>query len=129
MEYKNDEVIAAEVEFSSGRTDKAALDDEKDIYWQPTADDNRPQITLHWRKPVSCNIIILKEYIADSQRIEKCQIYYRTDGRRKMLVECGTIGYKRILRFDRVETGEITITFPEYRIYPTISGVQVINEE
>ncbi|TCS82399.1 alpha-L-fucosidase [Muricomes intestini] len=125
----NDEVIAAEVEFSSGRTDKAALDDEKDIYWQPTADDNRPQITLHWRKPVSCNIIILKEYIADSQRIEKCQIYYRTDGRRKMLVECGTIGYKRILRFDRVETGEITITFPEYRIYPTISGVQVINEE
>jgi hypothetical protein len=46
-----------------------------------------------------------------------------------MLVECGTIGYKRILRFDRVETGEITITFPEYRIYPTISGVQVINEE
>ena len=47
------------------------------------------------------------------------------DGEWKLLASGTTIGYKRILRFDPIETEKMRVTITEARACPLISNLEV----
>lgn len=95
--------------------------------WRPAKEDAAPQITVTWDGPTAINTISLQEDISDSQRIDKCVISYLKDDKFQKLAEAESVGYKRMLRFEPIKTTAIKIEFPEYREYPTIAAIDILN--
>lgn len=85
--------------------------------------EGKKEITLCWEKPVKMSLIILKEDIRHSQRIERFRIVNGEDG--AVLYEGTTVGYKKIAEFGSVVTGKVKIEVLESRGAPEIMFVGV----
>jgi alpha-L-fucosidase len=100
-------------------------DGNKETYW--ATDDN---ITSGWleiniRSPHIVRYIVLQEYIQSGQRIKTFTIEVLYRGQWKRAAEGTTIGYKRILKIDPVETSKIRINITGSKACPVISNVEV----
>lgn len=66
--------------------------------------------TFKLGSPVTFNRISLQENIAAGQYNEKARIEYWADNKWNLLTEFTTIGYKRLLRTDRITTDKLRLT-------------------
>lgn len=81
------------------------------------------EFILRWEQPVYLSLIILKEDIRHSQRVERFRI---VDGERgTVLYEGTTVGYKKIAELNRTETRKLKIEILESRGIPEVSFVGV----
>ncbi|MBE9519417.1 MAG: hypothetical protein IMY68_12630, partial [Bacteroidetes bacterium] len=71
------------------------------------------------------NAILLQEYIQLGQRIKSFCVEVRKADEFVVVGEATTIGYKRILTFDTVQTDEIKITIRDSRAAPVLSEIQL----
>lgn len=100
-------------------------DEDNDTYW--STDDSVTSGTLEIGLGDSQTIqyIAIQEYIKLGQRVRKFGVDVLQDGDWIPVAEATTIGYKRILRIDPVQTEWVRIRIESSRACPTISSVAV----
>lgn len=92
--------------------------------YQLTNPEEVPSISVKFSEKQKLNTLILQEDIKEGQRVEKTSIYYKKDEQFILLKEIASIGFKRIIDFDSIETTELKIVFEEYRESPAILTVE-----
>ena len=106
---------------------KAMTDGNYDTYW--ATNDSVLSATIEFALPhgTKVNRMMLQEYIPLGQRVKSFTVEYACNGEWlpvKLNEETTTIGYKRLLRFETVETDAIRIVIHDSRACLTINNVE-----
>jgi len=104
---------------------KNLIDANKETYW--ATDDNilKANIEIDLGKQKTVNYIVIQEYIKLGQRIKSFSIEVLKDNKWKTVSKGTTIGYKRIIKIDTIETQKIRINFLDAKACPVISNIEV----
>ncbi len=108
------------------RAQKCTDQNEK-TYW--ATNDNMQEATLNieFNEPTRFNRLLMKEYIALGQRIYAFSFEVEKNGKFEKIMEGTTIGYKRILQFDAVETTKARLTLHTNAPCITLSEIGLYN--
>ncbi len=100
-------------------------DGNSETYW--TLDDEYSSGTFEIELPKASQVkyIVLQEYIKLGQRVKSFSVEVRRDDQWLKVAEATTIGYKRILKIDPVETDKIRITILASKACPILSNIAV----
>ena len=98
------------------------LDNDPATCWKPDDWTRSADIVLSLDQPVRFNRVMLQEQIRDfGQRIARFAFDASIDGEWRELAEGTTVGYKRICRFNTVESDRVRIRILDARLCPTLS--------
>ena len=104
---------------------KNITDGQYDTFWASKKKKDA-YIEFQLGKPKSITRLMLQEYIPLGQRVKAFSIYYQ-QGKNWVRLdpkeETTTIGYKRILRFDKITTSGIRIVIDDAKGCPCINSV------
>ena len=104
---------------------KNVVDGNKETYW--ATDDaittGSLEIDLNETQPVK--YVVIQEYIPLGQRVKSFTVEAQINGTWQPVVEATTIGYKRILKLNAVETNKIRINITAAKACPIISNVAI----
>ena len=78
------------------------------------------EIRLTWEEPVKVSMVVIREDIRFSQRIEKYRITSVCGEERQVLCEGKTVGCRKNAVFESVTTNEIRVEILESRVAPVI---------
>jgi len=106
---------------------KNAADGNKDTYWATDDDVKTASIVFDFEKPTAINRILLQEYIKLGQRIKAFTVEAKVEGKWKTIANETTIGYKRILRVDRVTVSALKINITDSKACIVISNIEAYN--
>ncbi|MXO04768.1 alpha-L-fucosidase [Flavobacterium sp. HBTb2-11-1] len=103
------------------------IDGNKNTYW--ATDDKVKEATVEFtfEKPTPINRVLLQEYIKLGQRIKAFSIEVKVDGQWKTIANETTIGYKRILRLDRVTASALRVNVLDAKAGFVISTIEAYN--
>ena len=108
---------------------KAMTDASWDTYWATKDGVTTADITFRFKKPQLMNRIMLQEYIPLGQRVKKFAVEYLAANGSWQTVdqpeETTTIGYKRLLRFNTVESKGIRVRILDSRGPVCINNIGV----
>lgn len=131
QEFKTNLALNAKTEANSYRGKNSifspgnATDGNKETYW--ATDDNittgEIEIQLNQQRPVK--YVVIQEYIKLGQRVKSFTVDAWVGGKWKTVGKATTIGYKRILKFEPVETNNLKINITASKACPLISNVEV----
>ena len=79
-------------------------DQDRKTYWATNDEVHEATIDIRFDKAQNFNRLVLQEYIELGQRISGFSFEVERDGKFVEVVNGTTVGYKRALRFERVET-------------------------
>jgi alpha-L-fucosidase len=65
---------------------------------------------IDFKKDVTFDRFLIQENIAEGQRIEKARLEYWQNGAWQALQDFTTVGYKRLLRFEKITTPKLRLT-------------------
>ena len=86
--------------------------------------DEMQSFEIKTPEPITCNRLVLQEAIlTHSERVEKFEVQAWINGAWEHVANSTNIGYKRILRFPKIETDKIRITILEQRHHPAIANI------
>lgn len=97
---------------------KAVTDKEYDTYWATKDGVNKATIIFNLPKAEKINRMMLQEYIPLGQRVKSFVVEYNRKGEWipvKLNEETTTIGYKRLLRFETIQTNKLRVRFTDSR--------------
>ncbi|MBK0368283.1 alpha-L-fucosidase [Flavobacterium agrisoli] len=106
---------------------KNTVDQNKNSYWATDDNVKKASVTFEFEKPTALNRIVLQEYIALGQRVKAFNVEAKVAGRWKTVAKETTIGYKRILRIERVEASALRINITDSKANIVISNIQAYN--
>lgn len=118
-----DNVRGNSLEFAA----KNVSDGNKNSYWATDDNVKTASITFEFDKPTAINRILLQEYISLGQRVKAFNVEVKVDGNWKTAANETTIGYKRILRIDRVKASALRINITDSKANIVISNIQAYN--
>lgn len=100
-----------------------------ETYWQGKKNHNQIEITFEENQRF--DRLLLQENIREGQRIEAFTLECWINNTWTPVAEGTTVGYKRILRFDPVETNKVRLVITQSRDLPQISelGLYKASEE
>ena len=101
------------------------LDGDAETYWATNDGVTTGSIELSWDAPQTLNYISLQEYIKLGQRVAAFTVSVWEDGAWKEVQNQTTIGHKRILKLNGVETSKLKIVITEALACPLISNIEV----
>lgn len=120
------EVIASEYRGESTQYQPSnTTDGDKDTYWTTNDETTRASIEVDLGGPETVKYVLLQEYIKLGQRVKGFQVDAFMDGQWQPIGSGTTIGYKRIVSIDPVETNRLRITITDSKACPVISNVEV----
>ena len=99
--------------------------DSYDTYFSTNEGDNTVTITITFPEKRKVKMVVIKENILCSQRIEKFTISCITKKYSKLLYSGTTVGYKKIARLRPTVTDSLKITIEDSRVNPVISHIAV----
>lgn len=129
--FKDNLAKKAVVTATNTRKNNAAVkvshltDGTNTTYWATTDDATTAAITLTYAKPVTFNRVVLQEYIALGQRVQRFSVEIKENGNWKEIANETTIGHKRMLRLPDYTTNAVRINILEAKAAPVISEVQL----
>ena len=82
-------------------------------------------IEIDLGKPQTVRYLLLQEYIRLGQRVKAFDVDVWQDGKWAKAASGTTVGYKRILPLDSVQTAKIRIRITDAKSCPLISNVEV----
>jgi alpha-L-fucosidase len=100
-------------------------DANAETYWATDDDARSASIDVSFEKPQSVKYVVVEEYIKLGQRVKAFNVEAKVGDTWKVVGEGTTIGYKRILKIDPVETGAIRITILDAKACPVISTIEL----
>tara|TARA_Y100001935_G_C17311764_1_gene517141 strand:- start:1012 stop:2499 length:1488 start_codon:yes stop_codon:yes gene_type:complete len=101
------------------------IDDDKETYWATNDGVTSGEIEIQFDDKREINFVVLQEYIKLGQRVKEFSITADVDGEWEKIAEATSIGYKRILRIDPVETSKLRISIHDSKAAPVLSSIQV----
>ena len=101
------------------------LDGDAETYWATDDGVTTGSIELTWEAPQKLNYLVLQEYIKLGQRIAAFTVSVWEDGKWKEVQSQTTIGHKRILKLNGVETSKLKVDITESLACPLISTIEV----
>lgn len=91
-------------------------------YWAPEEDESVWILYLEFEDSVSFNVLQVQEPIHMGQRVSEFHLDALDEGRKwKRVISGTTIGFKRLLRFPKVETRQLKFVIDSSRADPLIS--------
>ena len=101
-------------------------DGDRYSYWATDDAARSADITLHWSKPVTFNLIRLRENIRLGQRLDGCTVEAWQEGKWKQVAKVSSIGANRLIMFDHaVKTSRIRVKLSSTETSPLLSEVGV----
>lgn len=94
--------------------------------WRSDLSDECPSLTISLPDATDLCGVLLQEDITDSQRIESFEIYADISNDWVLLSIGTTVGYKKIVEFDKIQTKQLKIIFKAFREYPTLKDLAVL---
>lgn len=122
----SDAKVKASDERGGEFTVSALTDGQYDTYWATNDDVVSADLTFTFKEPLKVNRMMIQEYIPLGQRVKSFVIEYMKDNQWlpvKSNEETTTVGYKRLLRFEAVETGQLRVRFTDSRACLCINEV------
>ena len=98
-------------------------DDNKQSYWATDDDITHGWLEIDLGRAREVKYVVLQEYIKLGQRVKAFSIEVWKDNRWQRVASSTTIGYKRILKIDAVETNKIRVNITDAKACPVISSV------
>jgi alpha-L-fucosidase len=100
-------------------------DSNDETYW--ATDDNilSGNIEMDFKQPRKINYVVLQEYIALGQRVKSFDIEILKNDKWEKVAFGTTIGYKRILPLENIETTKLKINILDSKACPTISNIEI----
>lgn len=121
-ELANNLLTTAQVKASNERGKKnsarMALDATYDTYWATNDGVITGDLTFTFKKPTKINRIMIQEYIPLGQRVKSFAVEYKKGNQWlpvKTNEETTTVGYKRLLRFETIESSQLRMRFTDSR--------------
>lgn len=106
---------------------KSLQTDSYETFWQGA--NSCAELHLSFDRAVTFSTIVLKENILKSQRIERFEVYAKTEAKNESdyekLYEGTVVGYKKIIPLHKTQSSEIVIKITDSRVCPTLSFVGV----
>lgn len=112
---------------SSDYNPENLLDENKDTYWATDDSITKAVLVFEFDKPTAVNRILLQEHIKLGQRVKAFSVEAKINDQWKVIANETTIGYKRILRFDRVAASALRIRFTDAKASLVISKIAAYN--
>jgi len=100
-------------------------DGNDETYWTLDDDKTSGSVEIDLGKNSCVKYIVLQEYIKLGQRVKSFSVDVRKNGEWTTIAKATTIGHKRILKIDPVETDKIRLNILESRACPVISSLEV----
>ncbi|AOC96448.1 Sialidase precursor [Flavobacterium anhuiense] len=103
------------------------IDGNKNTYWATDDKVKEASVEFTFKKPTTINRVLLQEYIKLGQRVKAFSIEVKVDGQWKTIANETTIGYKRILRLNRVTATALRVNVLDAKAGFVISTVEAYN--
>ncbi|MEP7107636.1 MAG: alpha-L-fucosidase [Ferruginibacter sp.] len=100
-------------------------DGNKETYWATDDNITAASFEISLSKPSTIKYILLQEYIKLGQRVKSFTVEVWKENTWKQVADGTTIGYKRILKIDPVETTKIKVNITGSKACPVISNAEV----
>ncbi|MBR3598126.1 MAG: alpha-L-fucosidase [Clostridia bacterium] len=122
--------LSEDAEFSSpkckeGHTADMMKTDSYDTYFATDEGDNTAIINIEFPETRKIRMLVIKENILFSQRIESFTVECQHGKGWKHLYSGTTVGYKKIIRLRHTSTNAVRITVTDSRVNPVISHIAV----
>ena len=101
------------------------IDNNFDTYWATDDGQTQGSILLEFDTPKTIRYVVLHEMIRLGQRVEAFSIDYASPAGWLPLTEGTTIGHKRILHFDAVNTTALQIRINAAKACPALSEIEI----
>jgi len=101
------------------------IDGDPKTYWSTDDGITRASLTIDFGEETTFNRFLIQENIAMGQRIKKFSIEAWIDNAWMLIETQTTIGNKRILRFEDVNTDKLRVNILESKACPTITNIGV----
>ena len=130
-EFKTNLVEKADVKASSfrgkakGFSPMCLTDGNPETYWSTDDDITSGSIEIDLQGKKSIHYVVLQEYITLGQRVKSFTLEEWRDNRWQMIFKGTTIGHKRIVRIEPIETEKIKINFIDSKASLAICNVEV----
>lgn len=108
-------------ETAKGFYPKNILDGDTKTFWTTTSGITNCTLELELDGVKSFDKLLLQENIRNGQRVEAFNLEYWNGSQWHVFAEGTTIGYKRLLRFEKVNSSKVRFNILSSRDYPEIS--------
>lgn len=102
-------------------------DNDQQTYWATNDSVTSAHFTVSFDKPKTFNRVVLQEFIALGQRVEKFSVEIFSNKKWQTIAKETTIGYKRILRLPPQKAEKIRIDIKKSKACPLISNFEIYN--
>jgi alpha-L-fucosidase len=104
---------------------KQVLNEDKNKYWAAEDGVIHNEIIIQFPQIQSINRFMAQEHIALGQRVKAFTLEAKTEKGWELIHNGTTIGAKRILRFENVDTDALRFTITDAKASPTLSRIGV----
>lgn len=131
QEFKTNLASGASIDVSNTRGGSKTyagshlIDNNENTYWATDDDIISSQVVLDLKNQAQVKYIVLQEYIALGQRVKSFAVEVMDRGEWKEVAKATTIGYKRILKIEPVNTQKIRIRILDAKASPVLSNIAV----
>ena len=117
--------LSASNERGRGFEIEQVLNEDKNKYWSAEDGIIHNEILIQFPQKQIINRFMVQEHIALGQRVKEFTLEAKTTAGWELIHSGTTIGAKRILRFDDVDTDALRFTITDAKASPTISRIGV----
>ncbi len=122
-------VAKVEVDSYRGKSNQFAAinlaDGNKETYWATDDKITSGSIELDFNGPQLIQYVLVQEYIRLGQRVKSFSIEVFVNGQWEEVANATTIGYKRIIRFEPVQTERLRVNITDSKACLAISNIEV----
>jgi alpha-L-fucosidase len=97
------------------------IDGNRDTYWATDDNVNTPEFTASFAKPITFDVVDLREYMPLGQRVEGFEIDTMQNGTWSPFVTGSSIGNRYLFRGPSVTTGQVRVRITASPVCPAIS--------
>ena len=107
---------------------KNLVDNNRKTYWASDDDVYTPDITMYFNKPITFNVVSIREFLPLGQRIEGFSIECMNEGQWKQIGQGTSIGNLRLLRLPKTSASQVRIRITKAPACPAISEIGLFAE-
>lgn len=115
--------VTASSSYSAHHLPEQLLTSESEQTWVPAENDPLPVLELTFADVVELDVIELREAISLGQRIAQFAVFVEQAGDWQEFGRGYTVGYRRLIRGNRVQTRKIRIEIQDSQALPVLSGI------